>query len=119
MKNLEELKQIRDRARKNLQRCSGEHGVKVFVCMGTCGIAVGAKQTMNTLVDLVGKNNKTDIIITTTGCAGFCEQEPIVQVYREDQDLVLYGKVDSKVAEEIFEKHILNNQIVEKYLFKE
>jgi (2Fe-2S) ferredoxin len=119
MKNLEELKQIRDRARKNLQRCSGEHGVKVFVCMGTCGIAVGAKQTMNTLVDLVGKNNKTDIIITTTGCAGFCEQEPIVQVYREDQDLVLYGKVDSKVAKEIFKKHILNNQIVEKYLFKE
>lgn len=119
MKNLEELKQIRDRVRKSLQRRSGEQGIKVFVCMGTCGIAVGAKQTMNTLVDLVGKNNKTDIIITTTGCAGFCEQEPMVQVYTEDQDLVLYGKVDSKAAKEIFEKHILNNQIVEKYLFKE
>ena len=119
MKNLDELKQIRDRARKSLQRHSGEHRIKVFVCMGTCGIAVGAKQTMNTLVDLVGKNNKTDIIITTTGCAGFCEQEPMIQVYIEGQDLVVYGKVDSKAAKEIFEKHILNNQIVEKYLFKE
>jgi (2Fe-2S) ferredoxin len=118
MKNLEELKQIRDRARKSLQRCSGEHKIKVSVCMGTCGIAVGAKQTMDTLVDLVGKNNKTDITITTTGCAGFCEQEPMVQVHMEDQDLVLYGKVDSKAAKEIFDKHILNNQVVEKYLFK-
>ena len=119
MKNLEELKQIRDRVRKSLQWRSGEHGIKVFVCMGTCSIDVGAKQTMNTLVDLLGKNDKTDIIITTTGCAGFCEQEPMVQVYIEDQDLVLYGKVDSKAAKEIFEKHILNSQIVEKYLFKE
>ena len=119
MKNLDELKQIRDRARKSLQRYSGEHGIKVFVCMGTCGIAVGAKQTMNTLVDLVGKNNKTDIIITTTGCAGFCEQEPMVQIYIDDQDLVVYGKVYSKAVKEIFEKHILNNQVVEKYLFKE
>jgi len=66
--------------------------------METCGIAVGAKQTMNTLVDLVGKNNKTDIIITTTGCAGFCKQESMVQVYIEGQDLVIYGKVDSNMS---------------------
>ena len=117
MKNLEELKQIRDKVKKNLQMRSGKHKVRIVVCMATCGIAAGARQTMNTLADLIGKSSRDDIAITTSGCAGFCEQEPMIQVYMEDKEPVVYGKVDSKAAEEIFEKHILNGQIVEKYLF--
>jgi (2Fe-2S) ferredoxin len=117
MKNLEELKKIRERARKNLQLRAGKHRIKIVVCLGTCGIAAGARQTMSTLSDLISRSNKTDIIVTTSGCAGFCEQEPMIQVYIEDKKPVIYGKVDSEAAEEIFEKHILNGQIVEKYLF--
>ena len=39
------------------------------------------------------------------------------QVYIEDKEPVVYGKIDSDAAKEIFEKHILNGEIVEKYLF--
>ena len=117
MENLEELKKIRERVRKDLELRTGKHRIKIVVCLGTCGIAAGARQTMNTLVDLINKSNRTDIIVTTTGCAGFCEQEPMIQVYVEDKEPVVYGKVDLQAAEEIFEKHILNGEIVEKYLF--
>jgi len=41
----------------------------------------------------------------------------MIQVYVEDKEPVVYGKVDLQAAEEIFEKHILNGEIVEKYLF--
>jgi len=47
----------------------------------------------------------------------FCEQEPMIQVYIEDKEPVVYGKVDSQAAEEIFKEHILKGEIVEKYLF--
>ena len=117
MKNLEELKKIKERVRKDLELRTGKHRIKIVVCLGTCGIAAGARETMNTLVDLINKSNRNDIIVTTAGCAGFCEQEPMIQVYVEDKEPVVYGKVDSKAAEEIFEKHILNGKIVEEYLF--
>jgi len=117
MKNLEELKEIREKVRKDLELRTGKHRIKIVVCLGTCGIAAGARETMNTLVDLVAQSNRSDIIVTTSGCAGFCEQEPMIQVYIEDKEPVVYGKVDSKAAKEIFEKHILNDQIVEEYLF--
>jgi len=110
MKNLEELKKIRERVRKDLE-LRGKHRIKIVVCLGTCGIAAGARETMNTLIDLIAKNDTSDTIVTTAGCAGFCEQEPMIQIYIEDKEPVVYGKVDTKAAEEIFEKHIL------KYLF--
>ena len=113
MKNLKELKEIKDR----VQMRSGKYRVRIVICMGTCSIGAGARQTMNTFVELINKSNKTDIIITSSGCAGFCAEEPMIQVYIQDKNLVVYGKVDSKVAKEIFDKHILNGQIVEKYLF--
>ncbi|GAB4113154.1 MAG: hypothetical protein Kow00103_04540 [Candidatus Caldatribacteriota bacterium] len=117
MKNLEELKKIRERVKRDLELRTGKHRIKIVVCLGTCGIAAGARESMNTLIDLIAKSGRSDIIVTTSGCAGFCEQEPMIQVYVEDQEPVVYGKVDTKAAEEIFEKHILNHQIVEKYLF--
>ena len=117
MKNLEELKKIKERVKKDLELRTGEDRLKIVVCLGTCGIAAGARQTMNTLVDLINKSNRSDIIVATAGCAGFCEQEPMIQVYMKDKKPVVYGKVDSKAAEEIFEKHILNGKIVEEYLF--
>ena len=113
MKNLEDLKQIRDR----VQMQSGKYRVRIVIYMGTCSIGVGARQTMNTLVELINKSNKTDIIITSSGCAGFCAEEPMVQVYIRDKGPVVYGKVDSKVAKEIFEKHVLNNKIVQEHVF--
>ena len=117
MKNLEELKKIRERVRKDLELRTGKHRIKIVVCLGTCGIAAGARETMNTLIDLIARNDTSDTIVTTAGCAGFCQQEPMIQLYIEDKEPVVYGRVDQKAAEEIFEKHILKGEIVEKYLF--
>ena len=117
MKNLEELKQIRERVRKNLEMRTGDFGVKITVCLGTCGIAAGARQTMNKLADLNAQSGRSDIIITTTGCAGFCEQEPMIRIQEKGKEPVTYGKVDVEAAEEIFNQHVLEGQIVQKYLF--
>jgi (2Fe-2S) ferredoxin len=117
MKNLEELKEIRERVRKNLEMRTGDFTVKIVVCLGTCGIAAGARQTMNKLAELIAQSGRTDIIISTTGCAGFCEQEPMIKVQEKGKEPVTYGKVDVKAAEDIFNQHVLKGQIVQKYLF--
>ena len=50
--SLEELRKFRDSESLRLRRRS-IHGrnVHVVVCMGTCGIAAGAKIVLNTIVD--------------------------------------------------------------------
>ncbi len=117
MKNLEELKMMREKVKKDLKLRSGEHRVKIVVGMGSCGIAAGARETMNEFLDLIEKNKKTDIIVTASGCFGFCAQEPMIHVYVEDNRPVTYRNVDVEAARLIFNDHILNNRVVEQYLF--
>ena len=117
MKNLEELKMMREKVKKDLQLRSGKFRVKIVVGMGSCGIAAGAREVMSEFLDLIEKNKKTDIAVTAAGCYGFCAQEPMIHVYIEDKPPVIYRNVDPNAAGEIFSNHILNNKVVEKYLF--
>ncbi|MDD3655640.1 MAG: (2Fe-2S) ferredoxin domain-containing protein [Atribacterota bacterium] len=117
MKNLEELKMMREKVKKDLKLRSGKHRVKIVVGMGSCGIAAGARETMNEFLELIEKSKKTDIIITASGCFGFCAQEPMIHVYVEEDRPVTYRNVDVEAARTIFNDHVLNNRVVEKYLF--
>lgn len=117
MKSLEELKKIREKVRKSLEMRSGDFQVKIVVCLGTCGIAAGARQTMNRFAELIAQSGRTDLIISTTGCAGFCEQEPMIKIQEKGKEPVTYGKVDVQAAEEIFHQHVLQGQVVNQYLF--
>ncbi|MDR0983566.1 MAG: NADH-quinone oxidoreductase subunit NuoF [Ruminococcus sp.] len=48
------------------------------------------------------------------GCVGLCQLEPIVEIVDGDNH-TLYTKVDVAKAEEIFEKHIKNGQVIDEY----
>jgi NADP-reducing hydrogenase subunit HndB len=111
IKSLEELKRVREEAlqKKQLKVTSGS--VQVVIAMGTCGIAAGARDTMKSVLNYIETNNLSGISVTQTGCMGMCEQEPIMQVVVGDQKVV-YGKVDSAVAEQIMREHVQNGNPV-------
>ena len=46
MKNLDELRKIKDEVKKSMEMRSGGQRVKVVIGMGTCGIAAGARDTI-------------------------------------------------------------------------
>ncbi len=72
---------------------------------------------MNEFVTMVENSKKEDIVVTASGCFGFCAQEPMIHIYVEDQRPVTYRNVDIEAARLIFNEHVLNNKIVEQYLF--
>ena len=114
MKSLAELRKIRDQVKKDLDMRSGTHRAKIIVCMGTCGIAAGARDTMAALVAALDENGIVDVAISAAGCPGFCEQEPLVEVQMADVDSVRYGKVDAAAAKRIVTEHIIGgNQVAE------
>lgn len=117
MKNLEELKVMREKVQKDSSLKSGKYRIKIVIGMGTCGIAAGAKETMDEFSDLIQKSKRNDIVVTASGCYGFCSQEPMIHIYVEDQIPVTYRNVDVEAARIIFDEHVLNNKVVEQYLF--
>jgi len=72
---------------------------KVTVGMATCGLASGAKAVFDALTEEFSKTSE-DVIVAQTGCLGFCQMEPIVEVFRPSEPRVLYKQVTAdKVAE--------------------
>lgn len=86
--------------------------VQIKVSMATCGIASGAKEIMNFMIDELEKRS-IDALVTQTGCMGYCYAEPTIEVLRPGQEPVVFGFVDRKKADEIIEKFIKNNELVE------
>ena len=102
---LEELRAIRSSVKSELlKRDSEGKSVQVIVGMGTCGIAAGAKATLDAFIkEMDAKGLAGSTIIRQTGCMGLCANEPTVEVIVPEMPAVIYGNVDEKAVEKIVE----------------
>jgi len=91
---------------------SPESLVQIRVAMATCGIAAGARTVMNTLIEKLEKE-KIPAVVTQGGCMGYCYAEPTIEVKVPGKDPVVFGKVDSAVAEDIVVKYIKNGELID------
>ena len=114
--NIEELRKIKEKMQKELDLRAGEKAIKVVVGMGTCGIAAGARQVMAAIKDELSQKKIEGVMVTQSGCAGFCEQEPIVDVYLPGKERVSYGKVTPERARRIVSEHILEGRVLEDFV---
>jgi len=53
--------------------------VRISIGEGTCGRANGAADVLESIRDEVQKQG-LDFVVCQTGCVGFCQMEPIVDV---------------------------------------
>ncbi len=70
---------------------------KVFIGMGTCGLATGAAE-VKVAVEKWAAAHGEKVDITATGCIGYCKAEPIMDVVTETGQRVSYGNVTPEVA---------------------
>jgi len=116
IKSLADLKKIRDEQQTGLQtREKGEVAedlVQVKVAMATCGIASGAKETMEFMTDALEKRG-VDAIVTQVGCMGYCYAEPTIEVTLPDSEPLVFGGVNRDKADEIIEKYIKGGELVD------
>lgn len=85
--------------------------VKIKVHMATCGIAAGAREVMNALVDDLARSGRADIQVETVGCIGKCSTEPNVTVEIEGEDPVLYQKMSPEKMHQVFDQHVLKGLV--------
>ncbi len=118
MKNLDELKKIKERALQRRQLAGVDARARIVVAMGTTGIAAGARDTMTAILAELEKRGISDVIVTQTGGGGLSTYEPLIHVQIGDSDAVKYGNVDPARAVKIIESHIVNGQPIEEWVVK-
>ena len=85
---------------------------QVKVAMATCGIASGAKEVMEYLVEELDKRGIA-AVVTQTGCMGYCFAEPTVEITLPGREPVVFGYVNTAKADEIIECYIKDGELVD------
>jgi len=116
--NLEELKAIKERAKKEIDLREKDARVKVVVGMGTSGIASGAREVLRALVDEISRRNLGDVMVTQTGEKGLASHEPLIEVFEEGKPTVIYGNMDAGKAIRVVAEHLVNGHPVLDYVIQ-
>jgi NADP-reducing hydrogenase subunit HndB len=115
---LEDLRKLREEKKRALNKRDIEgKNVQIIVGMGTCGLAAGAKDALDSFLKTIDENDLDNVAVTQTGCMGLCYVEPTVEVIVEGMPNVIYGKVDAAIAARIVKEHVMNKQMVSEYVF--
>ncbi len=111
----EDLDKLSESMRAQTVLREGAGRAKVTVHMGTCGIASGSRKILKSFMDQKDASGATDVIITTSGCAGLCSHEPMATVELVGEAPVKYIDLTEEKVEGIYKGHVIEGQIVAEY----
>jgi NADH:ubiquinone oxidoreductase subunit F (NADH-binding)/(2Fe-2S) ferredoxin len=96
--SLEQLKKIKEQG----LALTYPDKIKIMVGMATCGISAGADKVWKALEEKIAEL-KLDAVLEKTGCIGFCQKEPLVDVVYPKKVRVSYQAMTPQKAEALVE----------------
>ena len=111
--NLEQLKQLKEKAQKQIALREGGKKYRVVVGMSTSGVAAGAREVMTTMLDEIEKQSIGSVEVCVTGEIGMVDAEPMVRVEETGGEKTVYGKVDLDGARKIVTQHLQKGKKVQ------
>jgi len=116
IKSLADLRKLKDEVQSKIKLRENSDNpdqvVQIKVGMATCGIASGAKDTMNYFIEEL-EQEAIDAVVTQTGCMGFCYAEPTVEVTLPNKEPVLFGHVHKEKVREIIDVYIKRGELID------
>jgi NADH-quinone oxidoreductase subunit F len=73
---------------------------KVSVGMATCGAASGAGKVYEAILAEREKQG-LDLLVTKTGCLGYCQKEPLISVMKPGWPKIVFGDLTPETAREV------------------
>ena len=117
IRTFEQLKQKQDLCTRCMDdKFAGTDGKRhIVLCGGTGCLSSHSDKIREKFAELIKQKGLADkATVNQVGCFGFCSQGPFVKIYPED---TLYRMVSIDDVEEIIEKDIINNEVVERLLY--
>lgn len=123
--NREELLNSAEAAKKEL----ASYKCRILVCAGTGCIATGSQKIYEEFMKIAGDDpevsvtfaphdEKAHVGVKKTGCQGVCELGPLVRIQKGDK-VVQYTKVQVSDCEDIYDRTVKGDDVVESLLYKQ
>lgn len=120
MKTLQEIHQIREEKRKELElRVNTKLDTRekhILVCHGTGCTSSKSAQILENFKKIIKEKNIENVRVIRTGCFGLCAKGPIVIIRPED---TFYANCKPEDCEDIIETHIVKGEKVQRLLCKD
>jgi NADP-reducing hydrogenase subunit HndB len=108
--SIEDFRKLQQESRRGI-RVRMKTETRIIVGMGTCGIAAGARETMQAVLAELEKRG-IDAHVTTVGCIGMCAHEPLVDIEQAEGARITYGAVRPEMVPRLIEEHLVNGRVV-------
>ena len=106
------LAALREKAQEEVDLRHGQKEMRITVHMGTCGIAAGARDILSQFVAELGSRKIDKVSLRQSGCAGLCDQEPMLTLTDKEGKEYRYGKLDKAKVKQIIEGHVIGGKPV-------
>ncbi len=120
MKTLEEIHEIREEKRRELDLRVNTKAIArekhILVCHGTGCTSSKSPEILENFRRILKEKNIENVRVIKTGCFGLCAKGPIVIIRPED---TFYAMVTPEDCEEIVQTHIVEGKRVERLLCKD
>ncbi|MGC9358917.1 MAG: (2Fe-2S) ferredoxin domain-containing protein [Anaerolineae bacterium] len=113
--SLDELRKLRESAQHDLA-IRRSTGTKITVGLGTCGIAAGARDTLQAIMKELDAR-EIEANVATVGCIGMCSKEPLVDIEQAGKPRVTYANVHPDMVPRLIEEHLINGHVVQEWVF--
>ena len=101
-----DFKQIQNNAISEWEAIQSSEKPRILVGMGTCGIAAGAEDIVETINETLAQHNiQADII--RVGCIGLCYAEPLIEIAKPGTPCVFYNNLTPDLVSEIVEDYLV------------
>jgi len=114
---IEDLYKIKEEVLRSSVLDPEKKSARITVHMGTCGISSGADKVYKILSQELEFSGRKNVFITTSGCAGICNREPLITVERVAEEAIKYADVNEEKARQIFKQHVLAGEMIPEWAF--
>lgn len=112
--SIEDFQKLKEESRRDIQ-VRLKTGTRIIVGMGTCGIASGARDTLQAILAEL-KRRAIDAHVTTVGCIGMCAHEPLVDIEQAEGTRITYGRVTAEMIPRLIEEHLVKGRVVPEWV---
>ncbi len=111
--SVEDLNRLREEKQRSMKVALAT-GTAIYVGMGTCGIAAGARETMQAIqAELARRQISARVAIV--GCIGICVKEPLVDIQQAGKPRITYANVTPEMVPRLIEEHLCNGRPVKEW----